>query len=100
MLKPIDVKALPDYKLWIKYSDGTAGEVDLSHLAGRGVFKLWDNYQKFQAVHIAEDGAITWNDQVDLCPDSIYLKLTDNDQLLDTESLAIQNRWDGEEWEW
>ena len=76
MFKPIKVKALPDYKIWIKYSDGVAGEVDLSYLVGRGVFKLWDNYQNFQSVHIADDGAITWNDQVDLCPDSIYLKLT------------------------
>lgn len=58
MLKPIEVKALPDYKIWIKYSNGTAGEVDLSHLAGRGVFKLWDDYQEFQAVHIAESISI------------------------------------------
>jgi hypothetical protein len=76
MLKPIEVKALPDYKIWIKYPDGAAGEVDLSHLAGRGVFKFWDDYQNFQTVYIADDGAITWNDQVDLCPDSIYLRLT------------------------
>ena len=41
MFKPIDVKALPGYKIWVRFADGTEGEADLSHLAGRGVFALW-----------------------------------------------------------
>lgn len=76
MFKPIKVKALSDYKIWIKYSDGTEGEVDLSHLAGKGVFKFWEDVKSFQRVYIADGGAVTWNDRVDLCPDSIYLRLT------------------------
>jgi hypothetical protein len=43
MFNPIQVKALPGYKLWLKYSDGVAGEVDLSHLVRKGVFALWDD---------------------------------------------------------
>ena len=38
MLRPVEVKALSDYRLWVRYSDGVTGEVDLSHLAGKGVF--------------------------------------------------------------
>lgn len=38
MVKPVEVKALPNYKLWVKYSDGVQGEVDLSHLVGRVSF--------------------------------------------------------------
>ena len=36
MLKPVEVKALPKYRLWIEYDDGVSGEVDLSDMAGKG----------------------------------------------------------------
>ncbi len=76
MFKPVEVKALPNYKLWLRYEDGTAGEVDLAHLAGKGVFALWNDYKAFEHVHIGPQGQIAWNDQVDLCPDALYLELT------------------------
>lgn len=31
MFKPIEVKALKSYRLFIKFSDGAEGEVDLDH---------------------------------------------------------------------
>jgi hypothetical protein len=40
--RPLKVKALPNSKLWVKYSDGVEGEVDLSHLGGKGVFSLME----------------------------------------------------------
>ena len=76
MFKPIEIKPLEDYKLWVKYDDGVAGEIDLSHLAGKGVFSIWDDYSVFEKVHIGPYGEIAWNDQIDLCPDNIYLQLT------------------------
>ena len=76
MLKPIEVRALPDYKLWVKYSDGVAGEVDLSYLVGEGIFALWNDYRVFEDVHIGPGRQITWTEEIDLCPDAIYLKIT------------------------
>lgn len=76
MFKPIAVKALPAFKLWLRYPDGVEGEVDLSHLAGRGIFKIWDDYVVFERVDIGEHGEITWTAEVGLCPDALYLKLT------------------------
>ena len=76
MFKPIEVKALPNYRLWLRYEDGVAGEVNLAHLVGKGIFKLWDDYQAFEKVHISEHGAVAWNDEIDLCPDALYLELT------------------------
>lgn len=76
MVKPIQVKALPNYKLWIKYADGVEGEVDLSHLAGKGVFALWNDYRAFEKVYIGESRQIAWTDEIDICPDAIYMKLT------------------------
>jgi len=43
MLRPTEVTPLPGFRLRLRYTDGTEGEVDLSHLAGRGVFRLWDS---------------------------------------------------------
>ena len=76
MFKPVEVKARPNYKLWLRYEDGAAGEVDLAHLAGKGVFKLWDDYQAFEQVYIGPQGQIAWTEQIDLCPDTLYFELT------------------------
>lgn len=76
MFKPVEVKAMPDYKLWLRYEDGVAGEVDLAHLAGKGVFDLWKDYRAFEQVYIGPQGQIVWNEQIDLCPDALYLELT------------------------
>lgn len=76
MFRPVEVKALQGYKIWVRFADGVEGQVDLSYLAGRGVFSLWNDSKAFQEVHIGSGGEIAWNEDVDLCPDSIYLKLT------------------------
>ena len=76
MKKVIDVHALANYRIWLKYDDGTAGEVDLAHLAGRGVFKAWADRNVFESVRVDSSGAIAWNGNIDLCPDALYLRLT------------------------
>lgn len=76
MFRPVSVRALPGYRLWVKYSNGAEGEVNLSHLVGRGVFSLWNDYGAFQKVYIGEHGEIAWSEEIDLCPDSIYMKIT------------------------
>ncbi|GFP22668.1 hypothetical protein HKBW3S09_00136 [Candidatus Hakubella thermalkaliphila] len=72
----IDVKPLDNYRLWVKYSDGIEGIVDLSDLVGKGVFAPWKDYREFQKVHIGQSGEIAWSEEIDLCPDAIYLKIT------------------------
>ena len=76
MPTPVEVRPLENYRLWLKYSDGVEGVVDLSHLAGKGVFQVWNDYREFQKVHIGASGEIAWSDQIDLCPDALYLRLT------------------------
>lgn len=76
VFNPIEVKALPHYRLWLRYADGVEGQVDLSYLVGRGVFSAWDDHKVFEEVHIGARGAIAWNDDIDLCPDALYLRLT------------------------
>jgi hypothetical protein len=76
MLKLLQVDPLPDYKLRLRYTDGTAGEVDLSRLVGRGVFQLWADPAAFRRVSIGSGGELRWSDEVDLCADALYMELT------------------------
>ena len=75
-IRPVEVKALDDYKIWIKYSDGKEGKIDLSSYVGKGVFKSWEDYKFFKSIYIGENGEIAWGNDIDLCSDSLYLKLT------------------------
>ena len=76
MLRPTRVEAREGYRLWLRYSDGTTGELDLSHLASHGVFKAWDQPGYFEGVHIAPHRAIAWDGNLELCPDALYMELT------------------------
>ncbi len=77
MVRPVEVRALPGYRLWLRYSDGVEGEVDLSGFAGKGVFKAWSDYAIFAGARIGAHGEIIWNDELDMCPDALYMRLTD-----------------------
>ena len=76
MVRPTDVTALGDYRIWIRYSDGSAGEVDLAHLAGRGVLSAWNDRRFFENVHLGPAGAIAWGEDIELCPDALYMQVT------------------------
>ena len=76
MVEPIAVEPREGYRIWLRYSDGAAGEVDLSDLAGGGVFSVWDDRTCFEAVHLTEYGAIAWSGELELCPDALYMRLT------------------------
>ena len=76
MTRPVEVEPRYGYRIWLRYSDGAAGEVDLSHLAGRGVFTAWNDPSCFETVHIMPTGGIAWGEDVELCPDALYMQLT------------------------
>ena len=76
MIRPTKVEPRPGYRIWLEYSDGVTGEIDLSDIAGRGVFKAWNEHGYFDRVHIASSGAIAWDENLDLCPESLYMELT------------------------
>ena len=76
MKRITDVNVLENYKLDLVFDDGVKGYVDVSHLVGKGVFGLWRDYEVFKKVQIGSSGELYWDDQVDLCPDSLYMKIT------------------------
>ncbi len=75
-----EFKAMPKYKLWLQFDDGINGEVDLSSKIGKGVFKFWEDFNNFSKAKLSQDGrSLHWNNDVDLCADSLYLKVTKQD---------------------
>ena len=75
-IEPTRVQALPKYRLYIEFSDGTKGEVDLSDLAGKGVFQVWNDYNFFERVVLGDHREIKWTEEIESSADSLYLKLT------------------------
>ena len=67
------VKAVRNYLLHVVFTDNTKGDYDVSHLAGKGVFKLWDRDENFYKVFInPESGAISWPGELDIDSINVY----------------------------
>lgn len=76
MIKIVSVQVLENYMLALEFDDGTRGNVDLSELVGKGVFTLWNDMEAFRSVQIGPNGELVWNDEIDLCPDALYLEVS------------------------
>jgi hypothetical protein len=66
------VEALPGYKIYVTYSNGVEGVIDLSADVGRGVFVPLADEAFFRTVHIGKHGQIAWSEDIEICPDSAY----------------------------
>jgi len=72
----VEAKPLPGYRLWLRFSNGLAGEVDLSHLAGRGVFERWLEPGEFEKLSVdPEAGTVVWPGGLDVAPDALYERI-------------------------
>ena len=72
-----EVRAGRNYRLSVKFFDGTAGTVEMSalvHSPGAGVFAALANPARFAQARI-ELGAVTWPCGPDLAPDAMYAAL-------------------------
>jgi hypothetical protein len=69
-------RPLDGFRVALRFDDGTEATVDLSDLAGRGVFAAWTAPGAFQNLVIGSAGELAWACGVDLCPDALYLRAT------------------------
>lgn len=76
MVKPLTVRAESDYRLYIEFSDGAEGKIDLSDLVGQGVFEAWRDAEFFRKVRLGPGRRIRWGKDIELCPDALYMRLT------------------------
>ena len=76
MIKILKAQPLPDFRVRLRFADGIEGVVDLSHLAGNGVFAIWSDADAFDSVSIGSGRYLQWGDDVELCADALYIELT------------------------
>lgn len=71
------VKALPGWRLQVRFVDGTEGTVDLTaliHSPTAGVFAALVDPSLFNQVAV-QHGAVTWPGEIDLAPDALYAEI-------------------------
>ena len=73
---PIAVEPRDGFRIWLKYDDGEEGEVDLSHIPIIGFFEAWNDREVFERVYITEYHSVAWTEDIDLCPDDLYMRMT------------------------
>jgi hypothetical protein len=74
----VEVRPLGNYRLFLRFADGVAGEIDLApFLRFTGVFEPLHEPGYFALVRVEPDtGTIVWPNGADLCPDVLRHHLT------------------------
>ncbi len=79
-----EVEALPDYRLRVRFLDGTEGLVLMAALIQSeqaGVFAALRDPARFAQVRV-ELGAVTWPGEIDLAPDAMHAAISKTGQWL------------------
>ena len=66
------VKPLDDFFLLLEFSNNEQRIFDVKSLFDKPVYKPLQDKELFEKVHIIYDYTIAWNEQIDMCPDSLY----------------------------
>ena len=68
----VAAKHVRDHVVWVKFEDGTEGEIDLAAELWGPVFEPLKNPEYFAQVSVAEYGTIAWPNGADLAPEFLY----------------------------
>ena len=72
----LEVRYVRDYTLWLRFQDGSAGEVDISPSFKGPVFEPLRDLKFFRQVRIdPEIGTIVWPNGADVAPETLYDRL-------------------------
>ena len=69
-----DARALPSYRLWVRFSDGEEGEIGLEQFIFRDVRPIVAALRDpaaFARVRVQSD-TVTWDNGFDLAPEFLY----------------------------
>jgi hypothetical protein len=70
----VDAKALPAYRLWVRFSDGAEGEVELERFLfsdSRPIVTALRDPAAFARMRVQSD-TVTWDNGFDLAPEFLY----------------------------
>jgi Protein of unknown function (DUF2442) len=73
MVRVVEVRYISGYTLWLRFSDGTAGEIDLSGELWGPVFEPLRELEQFKRVQVnPELHTISWPNGADLAPEFLH----------------------------
>ncbi len=72
----VEVRYVREYVVWLRFQDGTSGEVDI-HPSFKGpVFEPLRDIEFFKKVRVdSEIGTIVWPNGADVAPETLYERL-------------------------
>ncbi len=76
MINVVEARYVRDYVIWLRFSDGLAGEVDLRDELDGPVFEPLRAIEVFRSVRLhPELHTITWPNGADLAPEFLHERL-------------------------
>ena len=74
----VSAKYIEEYKIELEFDDGKRGVVNFSkYLEKGGIFEQFKDMKFFRNFSINEDlGTLTWDDEVDIAPETLYADAT------------------------
>ena len=66
------VKVLDDYQLELEFENGEHGHFSMKEYLDYPVFRPLKDYQLFKQAKVTF-GFVSWNDDIDMSPDTLYL---------------------------
>ena len=76
MIWVTDARTLPDYRLWVRFSDATEGEIDLKDFIAsdaRSIVVALRDQAAFSAIRVEMD-TVVWSNGFDLAPEFLYAR--------------------------
>jgi hypothetical protein len=68
-----EVKYLGDYRLWLRFDNGQAGEIDLESELWGEIFEPLKEKRLFSQVYLNKEiGTICWTNGADFAPEYLY----------------------------
>ncbi len=69
----VEARYVRDYTLWLRFQDGTSGEVDIAPSFKGPVFEPLRDLDYFKLVRVdPEIGTIVWPNGADVAPETLY----------------------------
>ena len=72
----VAVRYVRDHVVWLRFQDGTEGDVDLAGSLRGPVFEPLHDVEYFRQVRVdSELGTIVWPNGADIAPETLYAKV-------------------------
>ncbi|HUP59048.1 MAG TPA: DUF2442 domain-containing protein [Thermoanaerobaculia bacterium] len=72
----VEVRYVRDYTIWLRFQDGTSGDVDLRESLRGPVFEPLHDIEYFKRVSVdPEIGTIVWPNGADIAPETLYQRV-------------------------